>query len=914
MSFLGFGKKAEGPTKIQQVQINQSNLGYPVPIGWGRFKIQQSLLWVDGFSNKKVSASGSKGIGGGKGGTQYVYSANVIAALLGKRIRGIGDVWSGQSWLPNTVSGPESYAITGGTPTYTPANADGMTADLGVATDVSYTSTVTDLESGTTRTLSGSSSVPFQRVDYGTTLTAGTYSIDPATNVYHFAAADAGKTVHVNYSFSLSYIQQQLITTVPSGKTVSVGGTLPFKLDVRVEYYTGVNNGKQLTKVSGSGFPSTTGTYTVSGSGPATYKFATGDINAEILITYRLDNSSAIPTGTQTSLSFSTAEGDQGQSPWSLVQSKYPGAALGYSGIANVLYSPMDLGYSGQIQQNTFEVITEDGWGGGIADCNPVACILDILTNKVWGLGGGGYPFPLSAIDNGTGGTWGPGKLTGTPLADGSATAWFAANGFFISQGLDKQDTAASVISRWLEAGMCAAFMSEGLLKLVPYGDTTTAGNGVVWTAPQLFASALDDTCFDRKSGNQDPVKFSTPQDWMSAWNTVTASWNNRANQYAQEATPESDQAAIDRYGERKEDPQSWDFITTLPAATFAASLRVKRSVYTRNQYTFCINWQYAYLEPMDVVYLTTSSLWAAELNNLNLGVVSLPVRITKVVDNPDGTYDVTAEDYPFGVHEPTVYNKDLANPTPLPNIYEDPGDTIAVVLIATPQLADYKKNQLWIAAAGEAAVWGSCNVWISQDGVKYDQVGEIEEAARIGALAANFALHADPDTTNSMVVKLADNSPQLDSGSTDDADQNVTLCAVGGELVSFSTVAITGPDTYTASGYIRRGLLGTAPAAHLTGALFARLDDAVWKYTFDPSWAGKTIYIKLQSVNRFGKAAQDLSLVTPITFVPSLTDPGVLEEFNGTEVVSTWGVPRAWIPPKPPSGGGYGLGFTIGH
>jgi hypothetical protein len=139
-------------------------------------------------------------------------------------------------------------------------------------------------------------------------------------------------------------------------------------------------------------------------------------------------------------------------------------------------------------------------------------------------------------------------------------------------------------------------------------------------------------------------------------------------------------------------------------------------------------------------------------------------------------------------------------------------------------------------------------------------------------------------------------------------------LCAVGGELVSFSTVAITGPDTYTASGYIRRGLLGTAPAAHLTGALFARLDDAVWKYTFDPSWAGKTIYIKLQSVNRFGKAAQDLSLVTPITFVPSLTDPGVLEEFNGTEVVSTWGVPRAWIPPKPPSGGGYGLGFTIGH
>jgi hypothetical protein len=907
-----FSRKTDGPTKIQTVQINQSNLGYPVPVGWGRFKLQQSILWADGFTDKKVSASGSKGFGGGKGGSQYVYSSNVIAALCHGPIRGIGDVWSGQSWLPNT-STAEDYTITGGTPIYTPTNATALTADTGVGYDQAYSTTVTDLESGTTRTISGSSIIGFQRVNYGTTLTPGTYSIDPATNAYHFAAADAGKTVHINYSFSLSYIQQQIISTVPSGKTISVGGTLPFKLDVRVEYYTGVNNGKQLTKVSGSGFPSTTGTYTVSGSGPATYKFATGDINAELRITYRVDNSSAIPTGTQTSLSFSMAEGDQGQSPWSLLQSKYPGAALGYTKIANLLYSPMDLGYGGQIQQNTFEVITPDGWGGGISDCNPVQMILDVLTNTVWGLGDS---FPATAIDNGTGGTWGPGKMTGAALQDGTASAWFAANGFFISQGLDKQDSAASVIGRWLEAGMCAAFMSEGLLKLVPYGDTSTAGNGAVWVAPQVFATALDDTCFRQKGANQDPVKFSTPRDYMSAWNTVTALWNNRANQYAQEPTPESDQAAINRYGSRAEDPQNWDFITNLTAAVFAASMRVKRSVYTRNQFEFSLDWTQAFeLEPMDVVYLTTSSQWAAELNNLNLGVVSLPVRITKIVDNTDGTYDITAEDYPFGVHQPTVYNKDLANPTPLPNIYADPGNTIAVLLVATPQLADYAKNQLWIAAAGESSEWGSANVWISQDGDKYDQVGTIEQAGRIGALDANLASHTDPDSTNSMVIKLAENSPQLDSGSTDDADQNVTLCAVGGELISYSTIAITGMDTYTASGYMRRGLLGTSPAAHLAGALFARLDDAVWKYTFDPSWAGKTIYIKLQSVNRFGQSAQDLSLVSPITFVPTVTDPGVIDEFSGTEVVATWGVPRAWIPPKPPSGGIYGGGLTFtGH
>jgi hypothetical protein len=904
MSFW-FGKKTDGPTKIQTVQINQSNLTYPIPIGWGRFKIQQSILWTDGFTNKKVSASGSKGFGGGKGGTQYVYSANVIAALLGKPVRGIGDVWSGQSWLPNTTATPETYTITGSTPTFTPANADAMTADLGVGYDQTYSATVTDLESGTTRTLSGTSTVAFRFMPFGTSLATGQYSIDPATNQYHFAVSDVGKTIQVHYSFSLSYIQQQTITTVPSGRTVSVGGTLPFKLDVRVEYYTGINNGKQLTKVSGSGLPSATGTYTVSGSGPATYKFATGDINAEIRITYRVDNSSALPTGTQKSLSFSLAEGDTSQAPWSLLQSKYPGSALGYTKIANLLYSPMDLGFGAQIQQNVFEVMTEDGWGGGIADANPVQCILDILTNPVWGLGGGGSSFPLSAIDNATGGTWGPGKQSGTALQDGTASAWFAANRFFISQGLDKQDTAASVIGRWLEAGMCMAFMSEGKLKLVPLGDTTTAGPGAVWTAPQEFVSAFDDTCFLQRGTNQEPVKFSTPRDYQSAWNNVTISWNNRTGQYSMEPISESDQAAIDRYGFRSEDPQSCDFITTLDAATFSASMRVKRSVYTRNQIEFSLPWyEAAELEPMDVVYITTSSLWAAELNNLNLGVVALPVRITKVVDNPDGTYNITAEDYPFGVHEPTVYNKDLANPTPLPNVYAEPGVTEAVLLIATPLMADYTRNQLWIGAVGRSAEWGGCNVWASMDGDKYDQIGTIEQAARIGLLDGGMASGTDPDTTNNMVVLLAANSPQLDSGTTDDADQNNTLCAVGGELVSYSAVAITGQDQYTASGYIRRGLLGSNISSHPDASEFIRLDDAVWKYTFDLSWAGKTIFLKLQSFNRFGKSAQDLADVDAISFDMYSTAPGIIVEWGSGQVTTarpTFG--SGGRLPQPPAG-----------
>jgi hypothetical protein len=900
-----FGGKQKGPDKINTVPINQSVLGYPVPWGWGRFRIQQSLLWLDGFTSKKISASGGKGFGGGKGGTQYVYSADVIAALChGGRsgIRGIGDVWSGQSWLPNT-STPEAYTISGGSPSYTPTNADFMTADLGVSMTRSYTATVTDVGSGGSRTVSGTADAGFARVDYGTTLASGQYSVNPADNSYHFAAADVGTTVQIHYSFSLSHIRQQDITLIPSGREVLVGSSSPqFKGDVRVEYYTGPNNGRQLKRVSGSGYPTTTGTYTVSGSGPASYKFATGDINAEILITFQVDNTSALPKGTQASLAFSLAEGTKGQSVWSLLASKFPGAAIGYNRLANVLYAPMDLGYSASVQQNLLEVITGDGWGAGIADCNPIQCMREVLTDTVCGLGSGPMPFPADVIDDTT---WGPGKPSGAILQDGSASAWFAANGFFISPKLDRQDTAASLMGPWLEAGQVAGFMSEGLFKLVPYGDTTTAGNGAVWLAPQEFVTALDDTCFLSKGKNQDPVKVSSPQDVFSRWPVVTVNWSNRANQYAQEPTPESDQAGINRWGARSEGAQSYDFITTLQAATFAASMRLKRGLYLPNEFNFSTSYRYSYIEPMDIVYITTSSLWAANLNNINLGINVLPVRITKVVDNPDGTLDFTCEDYPFGIHEPTIYNKDIATGTPLPNTYADPGKTSVALMVATPLLADYHKNQLWVGAAGDTADWGGCFVHASMDGDKYVQIGEIKQPARLGELGALLPTSStDPDTANAIVVNLVDSAAPLEGGSTDDADQGNTLCVIESELISYSSCAVSGKNQFTMGAYLRRGQFGSAIVAHSAFSPFLRLDDAIWKYTFDVSWAGKTIYLKFQSFNQFGNSVQDLSDVEVITFNPFTTAPGVVVEFGAGQVTSvrpTFGVGGRL--PMPPAG-----------
>lgn len=848
-----FGPQTQGPTRINEARLNQSVMGYGVPVVMGCGKIQQSILWLDGFSWTQVNTSGGKGFGGGKGGNQYVYSADVIAGLCAGPVTGIGDVWSGQSWLRNTWAN-ESYTITGGTPQYTPVNAAHMTADGGAGFVKTYSATLTDLAGG--RTLSGSMLAALKKVAFvsGATLTTGTYSVNPANNQYHFSPTDAGLTVQMSYSYALSTIYKQEIVLIPSGLTVSVGGTLPFAADGGVVYATGTDEGQPVT-------------HTVSGSAPATYTFTSGDVGQEVQITYSLDNSSALPAGTQTSVNFTLFEGYPGQSAWSLLEANYPGAALGYSGVALACYAPMDLGYGGQIQQNVFEVITPDGWGGGITDCSPVQCILQVLTNPMWGLGAGAVPFPLSAIDNGPGGTWGtPGA--GQTIQDGTATAWFAANGFFISPVIDKQDTAAALLNRWLEAGQCAAFMSEGLFKLVPYGDTSTAGNGAVWVAPSEFACALDDTCFLTKGEGEDPVKISSSP-WQDAYNTVQVQWNNRANQYSPEITPESDQAAINRYGSRIEDPQTWDFITTLPSATFAASMRVKRNVYTRNTYEFSLGHQYCFLEPMDVCPISTSSQWAAGLNNTNLAVVNLAVRLTKIVDNPDGTRDCTAEDYPFGANEPVIYNKGIAQGQAQPNQYSDPGNTTPVLFNATQRLVNNGDPEIWMGAAGANASWGGCNVFASEDGSTYLQIGTIDSPARLGTLGAAFGSGSDPDSTNSLVVNLVGNY-SLESGTTADADNDNTLCYVDGELISYSACAITGAQQYTMGTYIRRGQLGSSIGSHASGSQFLRVDSSVFRYGVDPTWVGKTVYLKFQSFNLFGNSPQDLSTLTPVTFVVS--------------------------------------------
>jgi hypothetical protein len=266
----------------------------------------------------------------------------------------------------------------------------------------------------------------------------------------------------------------------------------------------------------------------------------------------------------------------------------------------------------------------------------------------------------------------------------------------------------------------------------------------------------------------------------------------------------------------------------------------------------------------MDPVAITTSSSWS--LSN-PLGIKRMPVRITKIVDNPDGTLNVEAEEYIYGSNAASFFNKGTATGSLVTNGFAAPGNAEAIVFEPTKDLVGFNGNQIWIGACGLTPDWGSCNVYASTDNSTYKFIDTIESPTPIGTLVSAFGTGSDPDTSNSLVVAMATGSQGLDGGTTTDADNDSTLTLVGNEFISYSSATVTGPNQYTLSGYIRRGRKSTTIASHPIGAMLMRLDASILKYQYDPALIGKTIYFKFQSINAFGNSPQDLSTLSPLAY-----------------------------------------------
>lgn len=195
---------------------------------------------------------------------------------------------------------------------------------------------------------------------------------------------------------------------------------------------------------------------------------------------------------------------------------------------------------------------------------------------------------------------------------------------------------------------------------------------------------------------------------------------------------------------------------------------------------------------------------------------------------------------------------------------FVDPGNTNPPIVFEPPAALTGGVLEAWIIASG-GADWGGCQVWISTDGNTYGLAGTIYRGARQGALTATLPAAADPDTTHTLAVDLAQSQGQLLSGTQADADGYVTLCYCGGELLSYETATLTATWKYALT-YLRRGAYGTTISAHAAGAPFARFgpnDPSLFRYSYPASFVGQTIYLKLPGFNIFGQALQGLAGVS---------------------------------------------------
>jgi hypothetical protein len=132
----------------------------------------------------------------------------------------------------------------------------------------------------------------------------------------------------------------------------------------------------------------------------------------------------------------------------------------------------------------------------------------------------------------------------------------------------------------------------------------------------------------------------------------------------------------------------------------------------------------------------------------------------------------------------------------------------------------------------------------------------------------------ADPDPTNYFPVDLSESAGVLQSGTQADADVYRTLCYAGGEFIAYQGASLTGSNKYNigqdgiGNVYLRRGLFGSNITTHAAGEIFARLDDTIFTYIYDPSFIGKAIYLKFTSFNTSGLMEQSITKAVPYQFI----------------------------------------------
>jgi hypothetical protein len=546
-------------------------------------------------------------------------------------------------------------------------------------------------------------------------------------------------------------------------------------------------------------------------------------------------------TGSPTQATWSFLTGYNTSGNWAAEQAygyngqgaSFTNQAINYSGTAYLASGAYDLGDSAAVPNHGFEVQGFNIYSGK-DDANPADIIPVMTSSQQFGMG-----LSLFQID---------------PLTQYSL--YCRAAGLFFSPAYTDQAAGADRLKELTDASNSAILWSNGLLKIIPYGDKAISANGATYT-PNM--TPLFDLTDDDFQPGDDPVRISrsTPDD---APNSFSMEILNRAGQYNAEIVTSDDQAQIERFGLKAAPVITAHFICDSTVAKNALELIKQRAVYIRNNYEFDLDARYPMLEPMDIVTLTDAGM----------NMLRFPVRIIQIDENDDG-YTVTAEDLLIGSASAAAYTHDnglrwqqIINASPMnaaaPIIFELPAD---------PNYSGSTGLTVGIAVGGQASdlLYGGCRVWLSLDGTNYKNEGVIYGSSRYGITTSALPAHAPgSDTTTTLGISLRSNR-QMISGSAADVAKGTTLMNVGGEFLAYQAATLTGTNAYNLT-TLNRGLYNTTAPAQAAGAPWVRIDDAIAILSdLDLKLIGQTVYIKLTAFNTYRTGEQDLSAVSAYTY-----------------------------------------------
>lgn len=546
------------------------------------------------------------------------------------------------------------------------------------------------------------------------------------------------------------------------------------------------------------------------------------------------------------------------------------GQKIPYDSVAYIASSSYSFGSSASMPNLSYEV---EGVVPGYSDVNsiydadPSAVFLDYLLDPVHG-----------SLAN----------FPGTPLTLGSSTAplqgttnsyqaYVMSVGLLTSPYENTQRQATDFISELLQCTNSDCRLSVGTLEILPYCDSavsaTVAGTSFSYT-PNLTPvySFTDDDYVPAKG--EPPVKLrSTPQ--SDTYNMVNVEYNDRANYYNQASVNCSDLNDIALYGPRLASGLSWHQITQATVAKTAGQLWLQKQLYEVNSYESAVRSDYALLEPGDYI----------AHNDTALGLVGQVCQITQIEDDADNNLMLTAREIP-GVTRTTAQYNWAAAAGYFANYQSDPGAVQTPAIFVMPPIPSSLSEgiTLGIAVCGQTAnaFWLGCDVHCSVDGgTTYQFVGKVPEAARYGTLTANIGAVADPDTTSTLSIALANTNLQISTSVTHaeaDSVQTAILVDTGtqAEVMSFGAAALTSAGHYNLT-YLRRGLYGSVDQSHATSDLFVRLDGAIFQIAMDPGYAGQTVYFKFVSFNTWQQyGPQTLSGATAYSYtIPSALPVG---------------------------------------